>query len=616
MGYRPRPPMLSAARQSLGLLPPRDRGLFGLAVLAQSLVALMDVVGVMLLAATVAVALGYAGSGPSPVDDVPLLGWASTQGWSSQSLVALMGITAAAFLMGKSSLALMINRQVLRFLASRQLWISARLSKGLLALPMRVIHGQPTQRWVYAATDGVNVATSSLLGGGAVLISEGITIISLSVFLVASDPVLALATALLFGGTSAVMYTRLSARAQQAGSEAGRFSIDARAYLQESLNCYRELNVYRRLDWPAQEVGRLWGKTSSAMSRGTFLTQVPRYLLEIILVLSVASVTVWSLMRLEWQEALAVVALFLVTASRLIPSLMRLQQALITVRTAAGQAEPTYALADLVEMSAIAPEGAGRQEGGGEPVPAVDILASNLAFTYPSAGTPTLTDVSFEVPAGTSVAIVGPSGSGKSTLADVLLGLHEISSGSVLLGGMSPQALIDRHPGTVSYVPQVPALLNGSIRSNVALGVPSDLVDDEAVWAALEKAQLADLVRALPAGLDTSIEEHGTRLSGGQRQRLGIARALYIPPSILILDEATSALDAATEAEVTQVLAGLSGTVTSVTIAHRLSTVLHADQVIYLDGGRVLATGTFSQVRAALPAFDRQAQLSGMRPGP
>jgi ABC-type multidrug transport system fused ATPase/permease subunit len=164
----------------------------------------------------------------------------------------------------------------------------------------------------------------------------------------------------------------------------------------------------------------------------------------------------------------------------------------------------------------------------------------------------------------------------------------------------------------VAYVPQDVAMANGTVRENVALGLPVEIIDDDWVWDALNRAHLGEFLRDSREGLDTVIGEHGIKLSGGQRQRLGIARALYTRPKLLVLDEATSALDAETEQAIANTLQELEGNVTTVTIAHRLATIRHCDLVVYLEGGRAQAQGSFSEVRALAPQFDRQAQLLGL----
>jgi ABC-type multidrug transport system fused ATPase/permease subunit len=164
----------------------------------------------------------------------------------------------------------------------------------------------------------------------------------------------------------------------------------------------------------------------------------------------------------------------------------------------------------------------------------------------------------------------------------------------------------------MAYVPQDVIIARGTVRENVALGFPENVASDELVWQAIRDAQLADFINTLPQGLDTEVGQRGARISGGQRQRLGIARAMFTRPKLLVLDEATSSLDGQTEADISAAIQGLHGSVTIVMIAHRLSTVLNADQVIYMANGSIISQGTFAEVRSAVPDFDSQAKLMGL----
>jgi ABC-type multidrug transport system fused ATPase/permease subunit len=237
----------------------------------------------------------------------------------------------------------------------------------------------------------------------------------------------------------------------------------------------------------------------------------------------------------------------------------------------------------------------------------------DVTFTYPGSSDPAIRGVSMVVESGQSVALVGRSGAGKSTLADIILGVLEPETGCLTVGDLSPKDAIQCWPGGIAYVPQDVMLCEGSVRENVALGIPGDFIDDDLVWDALRRAHLEEYVRLQPHGLETQIGERGLRLSGGQRQRLGIARALFTSPRLLVLDEATSALDAETEQAITDMLGELQEDVTLVVIAHRLSTVRNADLVLYLENGTIQARGTFDEVCSRVPALRRQATLVGVR---
>ncbi len=219
-----------------------------------------------------------------------------------------------------------------------------------------------------------------------------------------------------------------------------------------------------------------------------------------------------------------------------------------------------------------------------------------LAVTYPD-GRQALAGVSFEVPAGSHVALVGPSGSGKSTVLSAVLGFVVPSGGEVRWDD-APLSALSRAGvrAQTAWVPQEPVLLSGSVRDNLRLGRAD--ASDEQLWAALRRAHAEGFVTALPFGLDEDVGERGARLSGGQRQRLAIARAFLREPSLLLLDEPTSALDAATEDEVQAGLAELMVGRTTLVVAHRLSTVRHAQRIVVLDGGRVAEQGTHDELVA------------------
>jgi ABC-type multidrug transport system fused ATPase/permease subunit len=241
-----------------------------------------------------------------------------------------------------------------------------------------------------------------------------------------------------------------------------------------------------------------------------------------------------------------------------------------------------------------------------------NVTIKSVHFRYPGSEKPAIQELSTQIDAGTMVAIVGPTGSGKTTTVDLLLGIFYPDAGQVLISGLSPSEAILQWPGAISYVPQDVVIANGTIKQNVCQGFNPDEVADDHVWEALSAAQLDSFVRTLPKGIDSEVGERGTKISGGQRQRLGIARALFTKPQLLVLDEATSSLDGETEAAVTSAIQALKGHVTVIVIAHRLSTVRSADSVIYFNDGKAIAQGTFHEVRTMVPGFDRQAKLMGL----
>jgi ATP-binding cassette subfamily C protein CydCD len=218
-------------------------------------------------------------------------------------------------------------------------------------------------------------------------------------------------------------------------------------------------------------------------------------------------------------------------------------------------------------------------------------------FSYPGARRPALRGISLAIPAGATLALVGPSGAGKTTLANLLLRFWDPSAGRILIDGVDLKEFeLDHLRRRISLVSQDTYLFNDTLRANVALARPE--ADERAIRKALEQAALADFVETLPQGLDTPVGERGVQLSGGQRQRVAIARAFLKNAPTLVLDEATSHLDAVSEAQVRAALDALMRDRTTIVIAHRLSTVRHADLLAVLDKGRVVETGSHAELLA------------------
>jgi ATP-binding cassette subfamily C protein len=227
---------------------------------------------------------------------------------------------------------------------------------------------------------------------------------------------------------------------------------------------------------------------------------------------------------------------------------------------------------------------------------APSIAIGEVCFSYHQGKKLALSNISMLIPSGHQVAIIGKSGSGKSTLADLILGISKPSSGDILIDGMTPQTVLAKYPGFAAYIPQTPGLVSGSLAENIALGVPADLIDKQRLDEAVRGSDLSALISELPDGAFTDIGKRKDELSGGQIQRIGMARALYTQPKLLLMDEATSALDAESEDAINRFIDRLRGKTTVIMIAHRLHTIQRADSVYLLTEGTIEASGKFTDL--------------------
>ena len=610
--------MVASIKSALSLLDRRSKRILLVLVVIQVLVASLDLLGVLLFGVVAALSAS-AVAGETSQTLTQVLGWVGLTETDEVLLAIVLAAVAGLVFIVKSVLTFLLVRRSLRFLANRQAMVSSRLVEHLLSRPLLFVQRNSSQQNAYALTSGVNAATIGVLGNSVVVVAEVALLGVMSLGLLLIDPLVAVFTMVFFAALALILNRALGNWARRLGTQLASAEVASYTSVQDALRTYRETTVSGRRTLFVQRFQGLRWQAAKYQADSQIMVQVSKYVFEVGLIIGGAALAMSQLLTREVVAAVAVIAVFLTAASRIMPALLRLQQASLGIRQASGTALPTFELdRDLDSMAegfhidarlrdrVLA--GLVSDHEGFSPV----LVVQSATVSYPSADRPAIADATIRLEAGASLALVGPTGAGKSTLADLVLGVIEPDSGSVSVSGLRPTDAVARWPGAMSYVPQEVIVLNGTIRDNVALGLPTEDVDDQTVWEALERAHLAEMLRREREGLDTLVGEHGVRLSGGQRQRLGLARALYTRPRFMVLDEATSALDAETEKAVTDALQELAGEVTLVIVAHRLATIRHCTMVTYIEEGRIRSSGTFEEVRSAQPNFDRQAELLGL----
>jgi len=535
---------------------------------------------------------------------------------TAPNVIALVASVAALFIL-KGGLAIWFARWTAVFLAGVEIKNSAKIARYLFSGSLQRLRGHSRAEISFLVGTSTNATFSGVLGSMTTLLIESTLFVSIFVLFLLVDWVAAIFIAIYFSLMVFVLQSTTAARYLRVGRNVQRGAVDAGASILEMVDGFREIAVLSKQSYFLTrfvDSRKLSARTAVTLQ---ILKSLPRYIAEGGLIIGALGFVMWQLSRGTLGEGLLALGIFLAGSFRMMGAILPLQQIWNDLRVTQGWVvraqEILVQLRDTPELL-----NASIYEGTSAPVKVEDRLArqqglevelTDATFTHWGTEQPTIRSVSLHVPAGSYVAIVGPSGAGKTTLVDLILGLYSPESGLVRIEGMGPAELRARLPGLMAYVPQKPGLVDGSIAHNVALGVSPEEWDEGAIWSALERAQLASHVSGMENTIHANLGSHSDGLSGGQIQRLGLARALYTNPSLIILDEATSALDAATEASIAGAIQALGRDTTVIVIAHRLSTIQHADQVHVMENGEILASGTFKEVRKNVPLIEEYVKL-------
>ena len=597
--------------RSVGILSKSDQRKLLFVACIQVVLGIMDLVGVLCigLLGTLSVS-NFQGSQPTgKVAD--LLRVFGIENMSLDKQLILIGALSIFLLVGRTLLSIFFTQRVLYFLSRRGALLSANLVSSVLKQSLLFIQSKTIQEILYALTRGVEIITLEILATSIILVADVSLLIIMLIGLLYIDPIAAVSVGVSFSLISLILYLLMNVRAKRLGERSSQLNIVSSEKIVEVLNSYREAVVGNRRDFYSQEIGKLRFSLADTLAEFKFMPYVSKYVIETSVILGALVIGGSQLLIYDASQAISTLAIFLAAGTRIAPAILRIQQTAIQIRGNIGMAGPTLNLIEEIGVgvlpSSVLQDMTINHEGF-EP----NILVEKLSFSYPGTTDLAVCDVSLSIKSGESIAIVGPSGAGKTTLVDLILGVIEPKSGSIKISGVNPLEACERWPGAIAYVPQDVVITAGTVRQNVGLGYPPHNASDELVLNSLRIANLEHFVMVLEKKLETQVGEKGAKFRGGQRQRLGIARALFTNPGLLVFDEATSALDAETEETVSNAIQSLRGKTTIILIAHRLSTVRSADQVIYLDQGKVIAYGTFESVRLEVPDFDYQAKLMGL----
>lgn len=419
----------------------------------------------------------------------------------------------------------------------------------------------------------------SLINSCLQLAVEFVTCLALGVYLFHTSHSITVLIGLLLGLCVFIFFIISKKVSSKLGRQNEFYNAKLFQWINQSLGGIKEVKILQREKYFIDSYRTNYKKVIWGARVNELLAAVPKYIVETVAIVGLVLAIIVKLLfgHGALETFVPQMAVFAVAAFRLLPSVGKINAYVNNVMYTKASLDMIYQdLCEIEKNKPIEVEWEGKTENWKF---MKGVFAEHITYHYPDSDTEVLHDITLKIPKGKTVALIGPSGAGKTTLADIILGLLPPVSGVVRMDDKNVYENLRSWRQKLGYIPQSIYLSDDTIRNNVAFGIYEEQIDEDAIWKALEKAQLKEFVQGLEKGLDTYVGDRGVRLSGGQRQRIGIARALYHDPEILVLDEATSALDSSTEQAVMESIESLQGLKTMVIIAHRLTTIKNADLI-------------------------------------
>lgn len=599
--------VLKAVKTSISFMTRLEKTVWLALVGLRATLALLDLAGVLAIGYVFTTLVSYVSESEGASQTFVFAG-ITLPAVSLQTLPIIVALILVLFIT-KAVLSIVLTRRAVFFVAR----IEARAAKAIAEIRFRgnLISARKysLEEMMYAVQGGASAAFNVLLNSVNTLFAEAVLFIVVAIGFFYVDPVVTLAAIVIFGLIAFVVQFFIGTLMSKAENSKYESSLRVATAISDLLAVFRELSVTGKKEKYIDDIYRARIETANSQAKTFYLSGMPRYIIEAALLVGLALFFLSQLLSGDISSSAGKVGIFLAGGFRLTAALLPLQSSLLVIKSAIPGARIAHDILSGVSFSAnVDKAGVQKQNSNIPPTNPIGVIFEDVTFSYPGSASPTLVDLNFTIEPGSQTALMGPSGSGKSTIADILCLLLSPTSGRVLrfTGVYRIETEVG---GGVSYVPQKPGMVSGTILDNVALGIEEENVDRDAVLAALESAHLGALIRDLPQGIDTNLGKLKDSLSGGQMQRLGLARAMYSKPSLLVMDEATSALDAESEAEIQRTLDEMRGKVTVVVIAHRLNTIQHADKVILLQDGVVQDSGTFKELISRNPSVEKGVAL-------
>jgi ABC-type multidrug transport system fused ATPase/permease subunit len=612
--------IFSSVSKSWKLLSRKEQTIVKLVSIIQVLLNFLDLVGIGMIATLGALSIQTLESETMGNRVGTIIYFLNLENLSFPNQISILGLITSIIFVSKTIVSALLMRFIYFFFSRKGTEISSELISKIMNrnFNTKVLNtnskkdvNQTSQEILYAATTGVNTLMTGILATSINILADISLFLILILGLFYIDPEVSVILVLIFVTIGFMLYKLINKRAGSLGAKSSYLTILNNNKILEILNSHKEIKVRGREKYYIDSLTDSRRKLGDVNAELAFQPLISKYVIELVSIFGILSLAVAQLASKDLVYGIAILGTFIAAISRITPSILRIQQGFISLKANTGIAGNTLVLIDSLksfkERMPICKEINFHYDNF---VPSIKL--HDVYFSYGDSEHFALEAINLQILPGELVALVGPTGAGKTTLAELILGLNHPNQGVVEISGVSPEDAISEWPGSIAYVPQQVYISQGTLMENICLGFDKDLVSIDHILKCIELSQLHNTVLNLPKGLNTDLGEHGSKISGGERQRIGIARALFTRPKILVLDESTSSLDSQTERDLSNSIISLRNESTVLIIAHRLSTVKSADKVVYLENGRVLFIGTFEQVKNNIPDFAIQASLMGL----
>lgn len=591
-------------RTVMSIVPWRMRGSLAGLLVTSVISTLLDLIAVALMLPLTQMLMSP-GTVPGVVEQlvVPIVGT-----HDRQTLLLAVTLTVALAFVTKNVGVIGIRWWSLGVVSRAQSAAQAAMLERYLRSDFEGFRRRSRAKILQVITGAVPQVFNGVLLGAILVITDALSILAIFVALLAMAPLASVLAIAVFGGMALLVARVFKPFAYKFGLQGLMLEQDAWSHLNPAIEGFRETRLFRREPLFVERYRNNRKEYARVSQRQSILGESPKYLLEIAMIVGILLIALLLFGLYEEATAFGLLAVFAAGAVRIVPALNRVVATTNNLR--AAMPNLYFAAAEI--------RGLENEVGGVEittphevldSVPDQSIDIRGLGFRYSTGSRDVLSDVGVRIERGTTVALVGSSGAGKTTFADLLAGLLRPTTGSITVGEMDIAQEPRRWMSEVAVVSQQVYLWDAPIRDLITFGAPEGQVDEEHLADVIRRSSLEEFVAEQPEGLDQWVGDGGVRVSGGQAQRIGIARALYARPRVLILDEATSALDNETEHQITETIAALHGELTVVVIAHRLSTVKNADDILFFSAGRLAGRGTMRELQRRSPEFSRLVEL-------